>query len=260
MPLNVKFNSRQTERNESEIVTTICWTGSQAEILEFSQAERPGSSTSDGTLKSSRVYQESPNIWVCEKKYVTDLDGEPREKPLSEYGRKSAQLHGSMLSMPIEGLPKYRKKWNYYLMAKPGITAVPAWWDTADYNSVMSSADSQKYRWVKSLSEAPVDSSGNWRPLKNPLKPGQDSYEIATYSITETAKFRSARAAGAMVAGKLNQLGIPDEDFGLTPSGYNWKCDSAEISYNGKCWLATLTWTRSGNNKGWDPDIYGSGN
>ena len=63
-----------------------------------------------------------------------------------------------------------------------------------------------------------------------------------------------------MVAGKLNQLGKPDEDFGLTPSGYNWKCDSAEISYNGKCWLATLTWTRSGNNKGWDPDIYGSGN
>ena len=119
----------------------------------------------------------------------------------------------------------------------------------------MSSQDSQKYRWVKSLPEAPVDKNGFWHDLKAPIKPGQDSYEISTYSITETAKFRSARSAGRMVAGKLNQIGKPDEDFGLTPSGYNWKCDNATVSWNGKYWLATLTWTRSGNNKGWDTDL-----
>ena len=60
-----------------------------------------------------------------------------------------------------------------------------------------------------------------------------------------------------MVAGKLNQIGRPEEDFGMTPSGYNWKCDNATVSWNGKYWLATLTWTRSGNNKGWDPDTTG---
>ena len=80
---------------------------------------------------------------------------------------------------------------------------------------------------------------------------------MPTYSITETAKFRSARSAGRMVAGKLNQIGRPEEDFGMTPSGYNWKCDDATVSWNGKYWLATLTWTRSGNNKGWDTDFYG---
>ena len=258
MSITVKFNSRQTERNENEIVTTVCWTGSQDEILEFSQADRPGASTADGNLKSSRVYQESPNIWVCEKKYVTDPDGEFQEKPNSEYGKKSAQLHGSMLSLPIEGLPKYRKKWNYYLMAAPGVTAVPAWWDTATAQTTeLTGNDAQKYAWVKSLAEAPVDKNGRWHALKNPLKLGQDNYEISTYSITETAKFRSARSAGRMVAGKLNQIGRPEEDFGMTPSGYNWKCDNATVSWNGKYWLATLTWTRSGNNKGWDPDTTG---
>ncbi len=256
MPITVKFNSRQTERNENEIITTVCWTGTQEEILTFSQAERPGASTDDGKLKSSRVYQESPNIWVCEKKYVTDLDGEPQEKPNVEYGKKSAQLHGAMLSIPIEKLPNYRRKWNYYLTAKPGVTAIPAWWDTADYQTIMTSADSQKYRWVKSLAEAPSDSSGYWRPVKNPLKPGEDNVDVATYTITETGKFRSAKAAGRMVANQLNKIGKPDEDFGLTPPGYNWKCDNATVSYNGKAWFATLTWTRSGNNKGWDTDLY----
>lgn len=258
MAITLKFNSRQTERTENEIVTTVCWTGGQSEILEFSQAERPGTSTADGTLKSSRVYQESPNIWVCEKKYATDLDGEYQDKPNAEYGKKSAQLHGSMLSLPIEGLPKYRKKWNYYLMAAPGVTAVPAWWDTATAQTTeLTGNDAQKYAWVKNLSEAPVDSKGRWHALKTPIKPGQDSYEISTYSITETAKFRSARSAGSLVSGKLNQIGRPEEDFGMTPSGYNWKCDNATVSWNGKYWLATLTWTRSGNNKGWDPDITG---
>ena len=258
MAITFKFNSRQTERTENEIVTTVCWTGSREEIVEFSQADRPGTSTADGTLKSSRVYQESPNIWVCEKKYATDLDGESQDKPNAEYGKKSAQLHGSMLSLPIEGHPKYRKKWNYYLMAKPGVTAVPAWWDTATAQTTeLVGNDSQKYAWVKSLAEAPVDSSGRWHALKNPLKPGRESYEIPTYSITETAKFRSARSAGNMVSGKLNQIGRPENDFGMTPSGYNWKCDDASVSWGGKYWLATLTWTRSGNNKGWDPDTTG---
>ena len=257
MAITFKFNSRQTERTENEIITTVCWTGNREEIVEFSQADRPGTSTDDGTLKSSRVYQESPNIWVCEKKYATDLDGESQDKPNTEYGKKSAQLHGSTLCLPLEKLPQYRKKWNHFLVAAPGVNTVPAWWDTADYNSVMSSQDSQKYRWVKSLPDAPVDKNGYWHDLKAPIKPGQDSYEISTYSITETAKFRSARSAGRMVAGKLNQIGKPDEDFGLTPSGYNWKCDNATVSWNGKYWLATLTWTRSGNNKGWDPDTTG---
>ena len=258
MSITVKFNSRQTERNENEIVTTVCWTGTRNEIVEFSQSERPGASAAEGNLKSSRVYQEGPDIWVCEKKYVTDLDGEYQNKPNGEYGKKSAQLHGSTLSIPIERHPKYRRKWTYFLMAKPGVTAVPAWWDTADCQSAeMSEAETQKYVWVKTLSEAPVDSSGRWKKLKSPLKPGQETYEISTYSITETAKFRSAKSAGRMVAGKLNQIGRPDEDFGMTPSGYNWKCDNATVTWNGKYWLATLTWTRSGNNEGWDPDTAG---
>ena len=59
-----------------------------------------------------------------------------------------------------------------------------------------------------------------------------------------------------MIANTANKIGIPAEDFGLTPSGYNWKCDNVSVSYNGRAWFATLTWTRSGNNRGWNMKPY----
>jgi len=256
--ISVKFNSRRSEHTENGNVTTVSWIGTKEEITEFSREEIPGqASNSDGTLDSVSVYQEGPNIWVCERRYTTDPDGNSFEKPNQVYGKKSAQLSCSMLSLPIEGKKGYRKKWNYYLMAAPGVSAVPGWWETATYDSSeLVGADAQKYAWCKSLSEAPVDSKGRWQKLKSPQKPGVDSYDLATYSITETAKFKSARAAGRMIGNIINQIGKPTEDFGMTPSGYNWKCDGASVSYNGKAWYATITWTRSGDNKGWDTDLY----
>ena len=88
-----------------------------------------------------------------------------------------------------------------------------------------------------------------------PQKPGVQSWDIAAYTVTETAKFRTARAAGKMVAGVLNKIGAPEETFGLT--GGNWKCDDAGVSYSSGDWLATLTWTKSGDEKGWDAEMYG---
>ena len=257
MSVSVKFNSRQVERTQEDVVTTICWTGTQSEIQDFSQAEQPGAGSSDGKLKSIRVFQEGPNIWVCEKKYISDLNGDPFEKPNIAYGKKSAQLSCSMLSLPLESAKNYRKKWNHFLVAAPGISAIPDWWYTATaQTSELIGPDAQKYAWVKAIAEAPNDKNGRWQVLKNPTKPGRDNFEVATYSITETAKFRSPHSAGTMIANTANKLGRPIEDFGLTPPGYNWKCDNASVSYNGKAWYATLTWTRSGNNKGWDMEPY----
>ena len=111
------------------------------------------------------------------------------------------------------------------------------------------------YRWVKNLSEMPE----GWEAVMAPSKPGAESYDVAVYTVTETARFRTASAAGAMVAGKVNKIGTPTETFVSDTGGWNWKCDGAEVSWSGKYWLARLTWTRSGDENGWDEDLYGDG-
>ncbi len=255
MPISAKFNSRQVEMTEDGIVTTLCWTGKPDEIESFSREIEIGAAGEDGTLTAVRVYPESPKIWVCERKFLRDSGGEAIDRPNTVYGKKSAQVNCSMLAMPLEAAKNYRTNWNHYLAAAPGTTAVPSWWETAK-DAILSHADSQKYAWIKSLGETPVDKNGRWHVIKNPEMPGQETFDVATYSITEVAKFRSARAAGRMIANTANKIGIPAEDFGLTPSGYNWKCDNVSVSYNGRAWFATLTWTRSGNNKGWNMKPY----
>ena len=253
MPVTIKLNSRQTERTDDGNMTTVSWTGEKEEILSFAQSEEIGSIGSDGELDSVRIYAESPKIWCCEKKYLSDSSGEARDKPNTVYGKKSAQLHGSMLSMPLEANSEYKTKWNYYLAGAKGVDTVPGWWGTAK-DTILSFADSQKYAWIKSLGETPVDKNGRWHVIKEPTKPGLDSYDVAVYSVTEVAKFRTARKAGAMVSNVLNRIGTPMETFGSKTG--NWKCDDASVSYDGKNWYATMTWTRSGNSKGWDSELY----
>ena len=256
MSLTLKYQGRQRERSDSGYATTLVWTGSQEECEAFAGEVSPGEPGENGTLESVRIYQDGGNIWAVERRYTTDRDGNFTNKPNVVYGRKSAQLHCGMVSLPIERNKNYRTFWNYYLAAAPGVTTVPQWAETAK-NTDISDSEAQKYRWVKSPSECPQGTSGFWRTIKEPKYPGTHSYDLATYTITETAKFSSARKAGQMIAGKLNQIGKPEEDFGLTSAGFNWKCDDATVSYNGGDWFATLTWTRSSDNKGWIPEIYG---
>lgn len=251
--MGIKLASRVAEKTSTGITTTIVWTGTKDDMVSKSYEQTVGSVTGDGKLRSCRVYQESPLIWCCERKYSTDADGETKEGPETTYGKKSAQLKGSMLSMQLECHKNYLTCWNHYLMAAPGTDTVPAWWKTAT-DAVLSNADSQKYAWVKTLGETPVDKNGRWHCLKDPLKPGTDSYDLAVYSVTETARFRSARAAGRMVANTLNKIDEPNETFGI--KGGNWKCDDASVFYDGEDWFATLTWTLSGNSKGWDDELY----
>jgi len=251
--MGVKFQSRVTERTEDGITATVIWNGSRAEMLALMAATPVGTNTDDGQLKSVRVNQESPLIWHCEQKFTLAADGELTEKPDTAYGKKSAQLKGSMLSMPLETHKNYRAKWNYYLAAAPGESSVPSWWESAK-DTVLNHSDSQKYAWIKTPGELPNDKKGRWHILKDPVKPGYETYDVATYSVTETARFRSANAAGKMVANVLNKIGAPENAFGIR-SG-NWKCDDASVSYNGKDWLATLTWTLSGNEEGWDKELY----
>ncbi len=249
----IKYQSRVRERTGDGTTVSLVYQGSHEEMHAMQAAHSINESSEDGRLKSIRIYQESPQIWNCELRYESDANGDYMNAPDTSYGKKSAQLKGSMLSMPLETHADYHTNWNYYLAAAPGVTAVPSWWAAAT-DTTVGDPDAQKYRWIKNPSECPADKKGIWRTIKDPVMPGVDSYEVATYSITESARFRTAKAAGSMVAGSLNRIGAPAETFGITDG--NWKCDDASVSWSGKYWLATLTWTRSGNARGWDSKLY----
>ncbi len=249
----VKHQSRVMSQNGEGLVTTIVYQGEQSEIQALQADLSIDESSEYGRLRATRLYQESPKIWCCELQYETNASGEYATPPAKAYGKKTAQLRGSMLSLPLESHKDYKTNWNHYLAAAPGITAIPAWWATAK-DTVISNTDAQKYRWVSSPGECPSDRQGLWRTVKDPAKPGVNSYDVATYTIQETARFSSARAAGKMIANTLNKIGTPCEVFGI--SSGDWKCDSADVSWSGKYWLATLSWTRSGDDKGWDKQLY----
>ena len=249
---SIKYQSRTQERGENETVYTLVYQGKR-EAMEALQDEYPiGSRNDHGELVTNRLYQGDGPIWCVELKWRASWDGDSVEPPAKAWGAKSATLQGSMLSMPLESKKGYLACWNHYLAGAPG-AELPMWWDTAT-DTVLDDAQAKKYAWIKSVGETPVVDGVKWHILAQPEKPGVEGYDIAVYSVTETAKFRSAKQAGQMVANVLNKIGSPNNNFGI--SGGNWKCDDATVSWDGKRWLATLTWTRSGDESGWDTDLY----
>ena len=248
----IKYQSRVHERGSNESSYTIVYQGSRTEMEAMQDEYRIGSYSDYGELVSNRLYQGDGSIWCLELRWSSAWDGDSIEPPSNAWGAKSAQLHGNMLSLPLEAHPKYLTNWNYFLAGAPD-TATPAWWESAT-DIVLDDAQSKQYAWIKSTSEIPVVEGVKWHILETPQKPGVESFDVGVYSITETAKFRSAKQAGQMVANTLNTIGAPENTFGIT--GGDWKCDDATVSWDGKRWLATLTWTRSGDDLGWDSDFY----
>ena len=249
----VKYQSRSMEATTDGITTVFTYFGDIDELRMLQSGCRPGALSPEGRLRSSRLVQSEGDVWSLEMRFEADADGNYAVAPPTEYGKRSASLKGAMLSLQLEVHKDYRANWNYYLAAAPGVTAIPSWWATAK-GTLLSSGDSQKYAWIKLLSELPVDKKGRWRSLAEPTQKGTESYDVAVYSVTETIRCRSQNDAGKMVANKLNRVGSPVNDFGIT--GGDWKCDDASVSWSGKYWLATLSWTRSGDDRGWNRNFY----
>ena len=202
-----------------------------------------------GKLKSVHLTQDVGPNWQAEFRFEIIHDN---EGPDTSYGAKSCRLTGGMLSNDLNIHPDYRANWDHFLLAK-GTSTVPAWWATATDIS-LSVSDASTYQWSRGEDNFDKDT---WRVLKKPTKPGVRSYDLATYNIVESARFRNASAAGSMIQGKLNKIGTPSNTFGIT--GGNWKCERAEVYWSGKYWLATLEWVRSVDNDGWDTTLYGNG-
>ncbi len=247
-----KYQGLAVKRDSETRSSTYTYYGSRSEMETLAAAHTIGETGSFGVLKSLKLRFKEDTVWECELNYELSSDGSEVEPPDCSWGAKSCRLRGSMLSRPLEAHPRYRTCWNHFLFARNGIGAPPAWHATAT-DTLIPTADRENFYWARHANFA----DEGFVLLAGPTKPGIDSFDTAVYTVTETARFRSASTAGTMVAEKLNRIGAPTQTFG-NPNG-NWKCDDAEVSWSGKYWLAKLTWTRSGTDDGWDEDLYGSG-
>lgn len=252
---SVKFQSRVREVTASGVNSSVTYQGTKEEIEEFASGLALNDSGENGRLARIGVHQISGSLWCCELRYENGDGVDPAAPPPTDYGKKSAVLHCGMLSIALKNHPDYLANWDHHLAAAPGVNEVPSWWATAKKLSI-SGTDAQKYAWIRDVSQLPSDAKGRWHLIREADEEfdGTDHYDYSTYSVTERARFKTAAAAGKMVAQKLNRIGTPMETFGLT-SG-NWKCDAAEVNWSGKYWYATLTWTLSGNSRGWNRRIY----
>ena len=252
--VNEKFHSITVSRDTRGAVTTRVYHGNRAEMEALAAEHHIGETEESGRLKELRLHPTDDGVWECEFKYDAPDDWESIIVPPRDWGKKSCHLRGGTLSRPLEAHPRYRTRWNHGLYAAPGTTALPAWCNTAT-DTLIPAGDADRYCWCRNPAEAPLDAEGRWRLLAAPSKPGLDSYDTATYTVIETARFRSASRAGRMVADTLNRIGSPANTFGI--SGGSWKCGDAEVSWKDDCWIARLTWTRSADGSGWDSDLYG---
>ncbi len=250
----VKFASCRREWTTSGATETITYYGTRDEMLAKQSANPIGSREGTLAVSFSNVFQEGGELWACEIRFSGGSDGLFVEPPSVEFGKKSAQLSGGMLSLPLSALSNYRMRWDHYIYCAPGKTAEAQKIWTAATTPLIEGSAADYCTWSKDYVPYMMVKNVRWRCASVLEMPGVNSVDVATYAVTETARFRSAKSAGKMVAGSLNRIGAPDETFGIKDG--NWKCDSASIRYNGKCWLATLTWTRSGDSRGWNAKLY----
>ena len=252
----IKHTSRAREINKSGSRNSIIYTGTYDEMTNIQEMNPVGTINEEiGRISSSRVYQAAAKWWECE--LVCDLVQEDAVSgPDVAYGKKSAQLRGSTMQIPLATHPDYLASWDHYLFAAPGVTAVPSFWEKTQF-PLLEEGDSQKYAWGKTPMDAPETNGKRWRAIKAPTMPGVESRDVKVYILIISARYGTFLAACKMVEDELNRVRT-DPGINTGIAGGNWKCDDIGVQWHEKYWLASLTWTKSGDNEGWNKILYGA--
>ena len=266
MALQLKYQGRNKEKNAEGTIITITWYGTREECESYLQNAVINSTTAGlGRLVGASMAQGEGAFWEVSYKYSTAgyATGQSVTAPSTVVGEKSATMNCSMISTPLEQHPNYLMKWNHYLAAryKSGQTVpqIPTWWDTADATFIIPAADQLNFRILDSRGELPsgFDSEGYaWIEIDKPLMPGVSSYDVASYTQTEKARYRNYADACAAIAARANKIFTSSQIVNNGFTGGNWKCDGATIEWDGEYWIATLTYTFSANSSGWNTTLY----
>lgn len=258
MALQFLYQGREVSQNKNQAIYKQTLYGKLQQIDQLISGFQIGYRDQEkGYLRSWTKTQKEADIWQVEIEYTKEFDFSFSDQDESVVGKKSAQLSVRNIQMPLESSANYRTNWNYYLAGKGegNIVTTPYWWETAD-TIIIDIADRENYMWIKSLGELPLEKDQNgvyWQILEQPTKPGVQYYDLACFVVTISAKYRSASAAGNAISKKINCITSPPQDFNL---GGEWKLDECSVSYDGKAWIATETYTRAVDY--WDPQLYGN--
>ena len=252
--MHIKEGYPTEENTQNGKMYTCVYYGTLDEMRDL-QARYPIGSSGEQGVVAQNTIKPSRGFWELEIREDSNCDGDTVEGPDTSYGKKSAQVHGSMLAMPLEAHPNYRTNWNYFLFAAPGVSGVPSWWETAE-DPVLDEAIAEEYQWGRSTAELPVLGGKKWHVVAAPTMPGVQTYDMASYTMTEGARYRSFRSAVIDMGRRLNKIVQP---FTRVPEleieGATWKCDDVAIQWTGKYWIGTYTYTLSGPG-GWNDKLY----
>lgn len=254
MALKLKYQGQEASKNKNEYTYKQTYTGTKQEVENYI-ASLPAIGTKNDTkgyLRRWTQTQEEGIFWNAEIEYGISYDSSSfSDDDQTVVGKKSAQLSVRNMQMPLESHPNYRTIWNHYLASNNGMA--PQWaTDTTDV--LISGEDRKHYMWIKSLGQLPMDADeqGNmWQIVVDMEKKGVEYYDMALFVVTISAKYNSASSAGSAISSNINSIVSPSEDFGL---GGQWKYDQANVSYDGKSWIATSVYTRAIDK--WDKDLY----
>lgn len=257
MSVKLKYQGQQYSRTKNQKSIKYTYYGTQNQIDQFMNSLKFGSRDDEkgGYLTQIHKTQMQGIFFQVELTYTISYQNSSGDDSQTVVGVKSASLSVRNIQMPLQHHKNYRKNWNYYLYAVQG-ESLPVWWSTFDNEDDLTESEQKQYMWVKDPSEVPEKSVNGkaWKKLKNPIKMGVQYYDLACFVVSESAKYNSASSAGNAIEKNINSIKKPSNDFGL--SGGNWKCSSCSVQFDGKFWIVTSEYTKSGDDKGWDTDLY----
>lgn len=283
MAVQIKYASKSTDRAEKNLTASVTYQGYESELKAFASTLKIGGSVAglDYPIAAIRCRQGEGPFWDCEITGEVQFDDDGNQSnPNSSTGPNSQRLTCSMLSLPVEHHPNYLANWNHYLIGIGTYSSkVPVniwfkykhpWIDPTIENGLF-------FRWIKDLSQMPTTKDTIIDPVTGKSVTGlwgvchtgdvwcvptkaADTYDWTVYTITETGKHSSKNQAGWVASEAINSIVTKPSlgDFGLTAKlGGNWKVDNVEVYYDGKHWVASRTYTKSGDAQGWDQELYG---
>lgn len=250
--LNYAYQGKEISRDKDQYQYKQTLYGSLSEIDSYIATLTIGTRYQDkGILRSWTKTQKQASLWQVEVVYSISYSSNWSDDDQTVVGKKSAQLSVRNIQIPLQQHPEYRTIWNHYLIANNG--NCPSW-ITDKTDTLLTTADRANYQWVKSIGEVPVDpdSQGRyWEIVAKPSKAGVEYYDMACFVVTISAKYKTASSAGGAISKNINKIASPSQDFGLSGQ---WKLDQASVSYDGKHWIASSTYTRAIDE--WDKDLY----
>ena len=135
--LQEKYKGLTVEVSGEEKRTTITYQGSR-ELCEEAIQSTFKVNASDpiyGNIENIRMTNADGPIWTLEITYSIDTSHGYNTSTGSTFGAKSSELSMSMLSIPLEKLSNYEKRWNNNLYCTKTTTDIPNWWYSATYEN-----------------------------------------------------------------------------------------------------------------------------